>query len=207
MNNNDKLFIGTEIVKAVENSVKILLPHVHSKDRCMGWFCEDPLELIVTTKHTRAEFLGVFVHESCHMDQFLEQTEEWVNPVINDHGDVLKEYLTWERRNKTRLVVDYVYGSLALELDCEKRAVKKIKRHKLSLDLENYIRRANVYLYSWPEFMNLRCWYQPHKKPYDDPEILANMPTKLLTLDEYWNGNSQIHEFLKENGKFLVDKS
>lgn len=196
MNNKDKLFIGTEIVKAVENQVKILLPHVHSKNRCSGWFCENPLEFIVTTKHPSKHFLGVFAHESCHMDQFLEQTDLWNDPSINNHGDVLVDYLKGIRKNKTKLVEDYTKGSLRLELDCEQRTSDKIIKYELSLNLDDYIRRSNVYLYSWRYFLDLRCWYDNHHKPYDDEEILAAMPTHFLKFDEYWSGHPLIEQFL-----------
>ena len=203
MNNKDKLFIGTEIVKAVENQVKILLPHVHSKNRCMGWFCEDPRELIVTTKHAPDRFLRTFVHESCHMDQFLEQTELWNDPSINDHGDVLNEYLHGERKRKSKLVIDYTKGSLKLELDCEKRAVDKIIKYGLSIDLDDYIKVANVYLYSWRDFLDLRCWYDNYNKPYDNEDVIAAMPTHFLSFEKYWKGHSKVHEFLLKHRKVL----
>jgi hypothetical protein len=102
-------------------------------------------------------------------------------------------------------VVDFVKDSLKLEIDCEKRAVEKIKKHKLSLDIDNYIRRANVYMFSWRYFLDLRCWYHPYYKPYENDELVAIMPTKFLSFNKYWGGHEDIYRFLVKHHKKLLD--
>ena len=44
------------------------------------------------------------------------------------------------------------------ELDCEKRSVKKIKEYNLDINVSNYKRMANTYLYSYPYMLKVRKW-------------------------------------------------
>jgi hypothetical protein len=44
------------------------------------------------------------------------------------------------------------------ELDCEKRAVAKIKKYKLPISIEYYIKMCNSYLFSYTKILEVRKW-------------------------------------------------
>ena len=45
--------------------------------RVMGFFSEDEKLLKIACGGDRELWTGVYVHESCHMDQYLEKTSYW----------------------------------------------------------------------------------------------------------------------------------
>ena len=65
--------------------------------------------------------LDHLVHEYVHMLQFVELGEKWFHKI----------------------------PIAELELDCEKRSVEIIKKFKLKLGINKYIKLANAYLYSF----------------------------------------------------------
>jgi len=201
MNNKDKLFIGTEIVKAIENNVAIKLLPKKTVSRCSGFFCEEPAQLAVATNRENHEEFGIFIHESCHMDQWLEQTELWLQPVLNGPEDIMAQYTTGKRTRKTKVVKSYLQAMLKLEIDCEIRALEKIKKYNLSIPLDDYARKANCYMYSYRSFYETSLWHKRPHVPSKDPVIMAQMPTEILTFKEYWKGHDLIHDLLLKYGK------
>ena len=179
--NNVKNFLGDLVEACYEN--KITLKLVHSKQlhigkiKCSGMFDEKSLQ--VSTDHDLEIWLGVLVHESCHMDQYLQNIQIWrdIDPhlIRVDSWVTDPDYKIWKKAEAFEKVVE-------LELDCEKRAIKKINKYKLPINKERYIRGANSYLFAYGAAMRNRRWY---KHPYKRAEIWGVMPGKFLRLANY----------------------
>ena len=70
-------FIKAEVAHCKQHRIKIELIEVESIDisgtACGGFFIEDPKpKIVVGTSKPLEKWLPIFVHESCHKDQFVE---------------------------------------------------------------------------------------------------------------------------------------
>lgn len=150
-----------------------------------GYF--DEKTLTVCTDKKEQEWLSILVHESSHMDQYLQQCEHWKNDYC---VDVLDSWLAKEQDIKDDEIEECVQNCIMLELDCERRALRKIKKYKLPIDTELYIQKANSYLFSYWATFRYRKWYS---FPYQRPTIYKKMPKVLLTADDYLN---KYHDYI-----------
>jgi hypothetical protein len=62
----------------------------------------------------------------------------------------------------------------AVELDCEKRTVKKIKKYNLPINIDRYIKEANACLWWYTSVTITRRW---DGQQYSRPSVLKLMPT------------------------------
>lgn len=102
------------------------------------------------------EWLPVLVHESCHMDQW-EQNEPLWKKSENQKYNIFGDWLIGKRCNKEQ-AYKCINVLKELELDCEKRAVEKIKCYKLPLSIKEYIQKANVYIFFYNRLKKTRKW-------------------------------------------------
>lgn len=120
---------------------------------------------------------NVLVHESCHLDQYIENTKLW-----RDADNYLSVFFDWvdgKEIHHKKLKKAFII-SQQLELDCERRAVKKIKKLNLDIDVERYIQEANAYIYLYTYIYMNRVWYKPRKPIYKDNLVLSLMPKKFI---------------------------
>jgi hypothetical protein len=137
---------------AKENGFKVkLTPHKRVKIHggfCSGYF--DGHLLVTAAGPPETDWVPVFVHESCHMDQAVENDSLW-----DPAGKALEDFDSWISY-KTVLTEAQQFHMIEtiqdLERDCEKRTIKKIKKYNLPIDIDEYGRLSNIYLYSY-EFM------------------------------------------------------
>ena len=188
MNKNIKQLIGDVAFKCVQNKIFFHLDYVNKVDQenlpCSGYFDEKSL-VVATNKKNVREWLDVLVHESCHLDQFLEKSKLWVsdgNSLLIVEAWINKKNISERRKNKG------FKNTIALELDCEKRTVAKIKKYNLNINKEEYIQKANSYLFSYLYSMIHRKWYPT---PYENPRIWKRMPKNFLTINQYLDRNSK----------------
>lgn len=141
--------------------------------KCGGFFYEKqgrtPGILTTSTGKAINTWLPILVHESCHMDQWYDNCEEWQRYNEADSG-ALDRWLEGKNYplNKIYNVIDI---SRDLELDCEQRAVKKIIRFNLPLDIKEYIQKANCYIFFYNYLKITRKWSEPGNSPYNNPNI------------------------------------
>lgn len=146
--------------------------------RCAGYFCDATPELVVACYKKLDDWLPVMVHETCHRDQATQNTRIWTRTV--DGHDPLTMLHQWLDDtidlppDQLRKVVDAV---LQIELDCEKRAARKIKKHKLPIDVTEYIQRANGYVYFYLSLEITRKWYAKNRAPFHLDHVWQAMPT------------------------------
>ena len=130
------------------------------------------------------DYLSVLVHESCHMDQFLEDSDIWSGSYVEESVDPMS-LLFLARNNIINLTkqqaLDISMKTAMLELDCEKRSVEKIKKYSIPIDLDEYRRTANSYVFFYLVLAEKKEWW--NLAPYYIPEIVNICPTEFL--DEY----------------------
>lgn len=183
--NYDKLlpevskFIEYELDKCRRNNIKIYVPkarHVPlGQGTVAGYFDDENQIFAVAYYRSINHWLPVFVHETCHMDQWLEQIPEW-NVSINgiDAMELLEDWLslTIELDQETKATV--FKHIIDIELDCERRSVEKIKKYNLPINIQTYIKKSNAYVWSYRLVQQTRVW--EHSAAYEFPKVWRKMP-------------------------------
>lgn len=142
---------------------------------CAGFFDSDPLHFAIACKGHYNIWLGTFVHESCHLDQWLEDSEFWTLP--NFDGNPLVIFDKWitnslEISEETKkLIIDFLVN---LELDCEQRTITKIKKYNLPINLSRYMQKSNAYVWSYRLIGETRNW--EYSSIYSVPKVWKSMP-------------------------------
>lgn len=145
--------------------------------KCSGFFDESDLMVAGGKK----DWLDVLVHESCHMDQFLEKCPLWEQ---GDVGITTIDAWTSGKDFTEKKLVKAFQDTILLELDCEKRSLKKFKKYKLNISSEQYIKQVNSYVLSYWATYRDRKWYP---FPYNNPKVVRRMPDYFLPDDVYMN--------------------
>lgn len=172
-------FVQTELDKAREHGISLRLPKsksvFHKGVCCAGYFDEDALEFAVACGKSSKKWLSIFVHETCHIDQWAEATDIWYKKVNGlEPTTLIDEWI----ENKIELD-PYTLGKafdaiVNIELDCEKRSIEKIKTHNLPIKIDTYIRKSNAYVWSYRLIQETRDW--DHSAAYETPEVWRAMP-------------------------------
>jgi hypothetical protein len=157
------------------------------KSKCSGLFYFDaedrPIIKIGTNGFKKTEdWAGLLIHEYCHFEQWKNNAKAWVD--YDDSDISLEEILKYPEKFK-----DHIVKLIRLELDCEKRSVKIIKRNQL-FDAGNYINNANAVLFKYVCLYHFGQW--PQKSIYSKGIVRA-LPFKLLrSVDDYLNFDKKI---------------
>jgi hypothetical protein len=144
---------------------------------CNGYFCDSPRKhIIVNINKPIEEWLPVFIHESCHKDQCIEQCSYWTTKVNDyyDAGDIFDMYVSGTVELNQENLTEVLKQVVEVELDCERRTVDKIVKFNLPLDVTEYTQKANAYIYSHFAIFERREFGA--KAAYDIPEIWTKMP-------------------------------
>lgn len=110
--------------------------------------CFDEFNITVATGRPWKIWFPIFIHETCHFDQWAEKAPVWKNLEYKktDLNTLLEKQL--KRKNPDRrLLWKCLTGIRDMELDCELRTIKEIKKYKLPVDIDEYTRSVNVYMY------------------------------------------------------------
>ena len=109
----------------------------------------------------------LFIHESCHLDQWSEREQENSLWSKGDTMGLIDEWLDGEEISDSEL--DRAFNqSKDIEIDCEKRSVEKIKQYDLPINIEEYIQKANAYILFYNYLRKHRKWSIPGNPPYGD---------------------------------------
>lgn len=145
---------------------------------CAGYFDSDNKILVVSMLHP--DSFAVLVHEYCHLTQWQEDIDFW-----NASGESLHKVDRWLQGHRVHNIYKHLAVSRDLELDNERRSVRMIKKWNLSIDVDDYIRKANAYVqfYNWMYYS--RKWSKPGNSPYTNKAIIATMSNKFnMNYDE-----------------------
>lgn len=194
MKDNIKQLLSDVIEKCIKHKITLRLEHVGTvivdNLPCSGYFNETHL-VVATKKKNDNEWISTLLHEVCHLDQFLKGPSVWTPD--EQALIIVDNWIDGKKISKQKRELGFK-NSIALELDCEKRTVRKIKKYNLSIDIKDYIMKANSYLFSYVYSLHERKWY---KHPYENKQIYSYMPDKFLKLDQYFTEYSKYKEYYK----------
>ncbi len=162
-----------------ERSIAVL----NSSLQVNGYFNHNPPTLSVAYKQSLKNWTLVLLHESCHMDQWIENASAWKRTFVTstvETNDLLDLWLDKKITLNPKQLNYVINTTRDLELDCEKRAVKKIRKYNLPVDIDEYVRRANAYVCFYTAMKKTRRWYTPGNEPYNNEKVWKEMPTKWL---------------------------
>lgn len=142
------------------------------KEGCAGYFDSELRVLKIANHKTISDTCAIMAHESSHMDQWIQDRYIWDK--LAPGYALFFEWLNGKICKREHLE-ESVQDIIRLELDCEKRAVAKIKRYGLPVNISVYKKRANCYLYGYLYFLEKRKWIP---KLYDKKEIWTIAPDK-----------------------------
>ena len=155
--------------------------------RVQGYFCNDTLQLRAASKNTM--FVSTLLHESCHMDQWIEKCPYWNDDVMDSfylYTDILGG------ADIPQSDIDHAMSNIAmLEADCEARTIAKIKQYNLPIDPELYARLANGYLYFHTALAKYRKWYRSATTP-SKMGITNDLPSVVYEPEHYRIGNHDV---------------
>lgn len=157
--------------------------------RVLGFFCDETRRLHVATGCPPEMFIGVYVHESCHMDQWIDGSKYWPENIGDDYM-IWSAALDGEDVSESSLQAA-LSNIVMLEADCERRAVEKIKQYDLPVDLDKYIQLANAYLYFHTAMAKFKKWYKPQNSP-GRVGVSNPLPKVLYEPEHYRIGNHNV---------------
>jgi len=163
------------------------LNYKDAKIRVAGWFSDNPATLAYAKLDP--DCISTIVHEYCHMLQWLDKWPLWTESLNRDDDHIFDTWLNGKDYNP-RTIRAAIKRIQKVELDCEKRSVKLIKKYNLNVNIEQYIKNANSYIYLYTYMLEFRKW--PKKGPSKFPKINKLMPTKFL------NNYSKLSDEIKD---------
>ncbi|MBX7077368.1 MAG: hypothetical protein K1X33_08675 [Methanobacteriaceae archaeon] len=142
-------------------------------DKFGGWFCPLKKELHCSFPNKlQTKYVELLVHESCHMDQFINQTPKWVKEQNNDSLSIFWEWL----KNPTKININqHLLNVQLMEAECEQLSIQKIIDLDLGINIQQYIQKANSYLVFYTVLKETKKWCD--YPPYKFKEIWLQMPS------------------------------
>jgi len=176
MTAKEKRFVKYIKAKCKEHGVKCDLRKtkflkLSENIKCSGYFDETEPALVVAMN--RPDWLQILAHEYCHLTQWVDQCDEWVNGC---EGLVYVD--DWLQGKRVRNIKRYLGYSRDLELDNEKRTVALLKKWEFDLDIDEYIRKANAYVMFYNYIYHTRKWSSPKNSPYNNKNVISKMSNK-----------------------------
>lgn len=175
-----KRFLKDTRAIARDNNIKIRITKdefiydAESSSKSIGYFDSEGRELASSNFNDFPVFVRNFIHETCHMDQFLYNPYLWSK--CSPGYDVFFHWLETKSIYNREVIEEAMYDIIRLEKDCEFRSIAKIKKYALPIDIKDYIKRANAYLYGYLFFFEKRKWIPA---VYQNPDILKHVPTRI----------------------------
>lgn len=142
--------------------------------RCEGYF--DESKKIIKIARNCTNFLETLVHEYCHFLQFVGKSKIYKKSDIA--GYIIDDWFRGQEYSSEKIKRAF-FLVRAMERDCEKRAVKVIKKFNLKIDSKLYAKRAHCYIYSHFMMEKTRKFYSYKKSPYRSPVVLKIMPSNM----------------------------
>ena len=171
MKKNIKSFLQDAIINLLSHKVSTHFPRAKKIDDCSGFFDSSVMEFAVAIGKPQKEWVEIFIHEYCHFNQWEEQCDVWTA----EGDNILDEWLYNKKLKLTKKIGKKLRNTQACELDCEKRVIETIKKYNLEIDVDQYIRKANSYVYMYNMVIKEKMWYGDNP-PYRVKGIMDIMP-------------------------------
>lgn len=176
--------------KAKQHNVRLILNNTKSVKYpgsgflASGYFIDyGHPTLAVAMNNPTSEWIMVLLHESSHMDQWIEKSPFWTKSFIKgrESVDYLDEWINGKELTKKQLK-NVIKRSREVEWDCEMRTIEKAKKYGLPNNLENEIKKANSYIWLYTLLEDTRKWTKSGKSPYKVKQVWSKMP-KTFNID------------------------
>ncbi|MFA5312879.1 MAG: hypothetical protein WC375_06095 [Methanomassiliicoccales archaeon] len=144
--------------------------------RVSGYWDEEAKKMTVAVGMSERNWVGSLVHEYAHFCQYVEKCPVW------RHANRYNSLWAWLIGNKdlqTDALMKEIKAVRNMELDCERRTVKLIKKYHLPVPIEWYIRGASAYIYYYNFLPECRKWFSPKMAPCNIVAVMNAMPTSL----------------------------
>jgi hypothetical protein len=153
---------------------------VTSNTKCNGYFDDTERELAVAWGQPEEKRLRILAHEYGHMTQWVDKARVWTSVKEKNYDiELLVEmWVDGVIELNEGMLLDYINRARGVELDCERRTARLLKRFNLPISVDRYIQNANAYVWFWTYMGMRRRWYKIGKEPYNIPAIVEAMPTK-----------------------------
>jgi|LakMenEpi03Aug12_release.lakeMendotaPanAssembly.Ray.scaffolds.fasta_scaffold14486_11 hypothetical protein len=176
-----KVFIEDLKIYTKENNIKLILSPEKGVQfseggiLCNGYFDDITSTLACALGKDVSQWLVILLHESCHMDQWVEKVPEWTENVGMDN---IEKWLNGDDSVNMNNIDNEIRTSIIVEVDCEKRTVEKIKKYGLDsiINIDEYIQKSNAYVLFYLWMRKNRKWYTIGKEPYNIPDVVDIMP-------------------------------
>lgn len=136
--------------------------------KCGGYFDCDPVIPVIAVAKERKDggWLGILLHEYCHLTQWVEKCDAWRLTEKYD-GDIF----AWVQGKPVKNAIASVRAAQGVEADNERRTLRLIKELNAPIDCAEYARKANAYVHFYSVVADRRKWYKEPSALYVD-EIL-----------------------------------
>lgn len=178
-----KQYLLEEIDICQKHNVEISLENTASiiffDEPYSGYFLSEPtVELHVAIGKPLLDWLPIFIHESCHRDQWIDNTPEYAALIKGrfNAGDIIDMWIAHAVELNKHQLKEAIDQIIAVELDCEKRSVAKIQKYQLPIDLKEYIQKSNSYILYHLAVAHKRAW-SIRNFVFEDPNIWGQMPS------------------------------
>lgn len=154
-------------------------PFYEDEELCGGYFSFDKKELAVSCIQDDYWFINLMVHEYSHMEQWLDD-DPCIHTMMRggiDAGTLIGKWIKGVNY-KNESIKKAIKLIIALEHNCEKRAVQNIIKYKLPINIDEYCRQANTYLY-FHYYMKKKRQWEFNKSPLDLVNVIKYMPSEL----------------------------
>jgi len=121
-------------------------------------------------------WLGTLTHEFCHLLLYFKNSNK-KNKKENEASEYMWRWLDKDVELENYRIKKYVDTVKYMELECEKLTVKYIKKYSLPIDLEEYVKCANCYIYYYNFIYLHRTWFKSDCHISEMEDILEHMPT------------------------------
>lgn len=193
-----KDFIYDTLETCNNHGIDLKLIRCDTEDFDAAYFSSHDMELVSAVNG--GGWLKLLVHETCHLDQYIEGSVFWWN-TYKDFALFDSTFLSYCSK---KVVREAFQMAMATEVDCDLRALKKIKKYNLDIDVTQYIQESNLYHQSYYYFHKYKCFYDDEKSPLNESGLISMFNGKrILTADEKWCEHKQLGEFLKQYNKSI----
>ncbi len=176
-----------EIAGYIEENVRICeqyqVPMTLSKSRminykgllCAGYFDDNPLGFAVACGGSHRNWFSTFVHETCHMQQWIDISPIWTRRMDGiPPSDLFDSWITGQQDLPDDTKEHMIDALVDIELDCERRSAERIRNRSFPIKLDSYIRKSNAYIWSYRYMAQSRDW--DHSALYQHPQVWRRMP-------------------------------
>lgn len=142
--------------------------------RVGGYYNELDKEIVIKFGD---DWLELLLHEYSHFLQHTNNKKIWLD--LDDSLFLMWQWLDKEIELDKKTITTAIRKVQRLELDCERNTIALIKKYKLPIDLEEYIRNANMYIYFHNYVLERRRWFKEDMGIESFKKLLPKMPKDL----------------------------